>query len=177
MKKIVVLFIFLFVLGFEISYFFGAQIPVSQILPFLEILTNISSILLGVMGVWLSLIWNNDLQERNGEILYIKMTLMSSFLSITFFLIVRQFYPLFLQVDWFHSIKAYLRIALFFFSVELTFLTIISIILIMLSFDFFSFDKEVKKLKKQEKKNINNRRAALTQNVDENTWGRDDKND
>lgn len=48
------------VIGFVSAWFYGKNIPIVEILAILETLTNISAILFGIMGVWLSLIWGKN---------------------------------------------------------------------------------------------------------------------
>ncbi len=154
-------------IGLLAAWFCGKNIPIVEILAILETLTNVSAILLGVMGVWLSLIWGKNLEEQKGGILYIKKTLVSSFLTISVFLICKQTYPIFVQIDFFYKIRCICRFILFFISIELTFFTIISVLFVILSFDFFSFDKDVSDKKSQELKDKNNRLFLLTQNMEQ----------
>lgn len=154
------------VIGFVSAWFYGKNIPIVEILAILETLTNISAILFGVMGVWLSLIWGKNLEEQNEGILYIKKTLVSSFSTISVFLICKQTYPIFVQIEFFYKIKCICRFFLFFISIELTFFTIISVLFVILSFDFFSFDKNVSDKKLQELKDKNNKLFWLTQGME-----------
>ena len=171
MKKSFIIFllvlIFSGVIGFVVAWFYGKNISISTTLAILEVLTNISSILLGVMGIWLSLIWGKKSKEQAEGILYIKKTLVSSFLTITVFLSCKQIYPVLIQIDFFSKVRLICRSILFFISIELTFFTIISVLFVILSFDFFSFDKDVSDKKSQELKEKTNRLFSLTPNMEQ----------
>ncbi|MBQ5999078.1 MAG: hypothetical protein IJL70_06365 [Treponema sp.] len=144
---IISIIVFCLAIGILFASFFGSNIEVSKILSYFESLSSISSILLGVMGVWLSLIWNKDGENKKENIIYIKVSLMVSLCIITTFLIFRQSYPIFIQIDLFKEPenKALIRIISFFISIEATLFTIISVVLVVFSFDFFSFDNDVQK--------------------------------
>jgi hypothetical protein len=159
---LIILFSFSLLLSLLLSFFFGKDISVIDSLAIIEKMTTVSSILLGIMGVWLSIIWTKDNSDKSKEIHYIKNTFIICFINISVFLILNQLYPILIHCEVLYQSKILLRSGMFFISNVLTFWIVVSLLFVVLSFDFFSFDDFVKLQINEVKKDKNNRLFSLT---------------
>ena len=149
-----------------LSFLFGGRVSVSEMLPFLDSLLIVASIIFGIVGAWLAIIWQNSTlsrQEQHENISYLKKTVFCSFVVISFSLLIRFIYPIIKNSALLSNdiVKTWLkRVFVFGFGTS-GLILIIALFFTLLSFDFFSYDSEVKK--QQEEREQEYREGQMSQ--------------
>ncbi|MBD5442431.1 MAG: hypothetical protein HDR34_03335 [Treponema sp.] len=148
-----------------LSIWFGRNLNVSISLHYLETLTTIAAIILGIMGVWLSLIWSDRGKSRKENISYVKNSIILATMVIICSLLFKLLYPIFLQIPIFFTpaILKITRVLSCFLSWIFTLFIIEALFYVVFSFDFFTFDDEIQEILNNSKKKVENKFLSLTQ--------------
>ncbi|MDR1488763.1 MAG: hypothetical protein LBI26_03415 [Holosporales bacterium] len=144
----IILGTFIFLLG-VFSFFLGGNISVMNMFVFLDSLLVVSSIIFGIVGAWLAIIWQNEMSishtgQKKQDIGYLKTTVFLTFVVIFFVLATRFLYPILINVPHLTNdcIKKWLKRGFVFCSGISGIILLLAMTYSLLSFDFFSFEKE-----------------------------------
>lgn len=149
-----------------LSIWFGKNLNISISLHYLETLATIAAIILGIMGVWLSLIWSDRGKSRKENISYVKNSIILATTVIICSLLFKLLYPIFLQIPIFFTpvILKITRVLSCFLSWLFTLFIIEALFYVVFSFDFFTFDDEAQEILNNSRKELENKLFSLTQN-------------
>jgi hypothetical protein len=140
-----------------ISFLYGHFISVKDILSFTDSLLTVASIIFGIVGAWLAVIWQNITTSKNA-INYLKNTILFAFIVIVFSLLSKFSYPILKQIYFINKIFGILwirRIFIFISGIAML-LLFFSLLFSLLSFDFFAFEED---MKKQQKERLNRQKG------------------
>jgi membrane-anchored glycerophosphoryl diester phosphodiesterase (GDPDase) len=130
-----------------ISWFLGGNVPIRRILGFAGYLLTVSSIIFGIVGAWIAIIWT---KRDSNSVKFLRTIIFILFFVILSCLLILFVYPLLIGIPILsqENIIIWLRKAVvLIFGILLMFL-IAALIYAALALDFFSFDEDIEKQSK-----------------------------
>jgi len=125
-----------------IGIYFGAMVEISKQLAIVDTTITYSSIIFGVMGVWISLLYPQAIQENKIRDSIVKKSIFTSMfyatLNLFFCIIFKLSYPILTQISFLIQHKELIRVISFTFVLFLNLQLIITLFSILLPADLLN---------------------------------------
>lgn len=159
-------FIISFIVIGCLSWFMGGKVPISSMLKFTGHLLTVASIIFGIVGAWIAIIWNN---RDVASVKFLRTIIFLSFFVILCCLVVLFIYPFLKEISILlqNDVIVWLRRSIVLIFGMLLMCLIVALLYAALALDFFSFDDDVEKQLKKDDLDYRIRQTSQMQkNVD-----------